>query len=72
MFICHPIISLGTAAIDAFFGKMDADGGGSLDFPELKSTMKAVKDASQKIDRRADELHAEAENERKKATFVQG
>ena len=56
--------------IDAFFRKMDNDGGGSLDFSELKPTLKALKDASANADKEADGLRAEAQGLRDKAGVV--
>ena len=62
---------LARTEIDAYFNKMDSDGGGSLDFPELKTALRALKDASIRADRAADGLNAQASALREKAGFVQ-
>ena len=48
--------------IDDFFSSMDADGGGSLDFNELKIALKTLQDAT---------IEAEAEGERWRARAEQ-
>jgi len=56
--------------IDAFFQKMDSDGGGSLDFAELKPALKTLKEASAIADKEANDLCAEAQGLRDKADVV--
>jgi len=66
----HLSIKADNKQIDDFFASMDADGGGSLDFAELKTALKSLQDASAQAEVEGASWHARAEQLKGKADTI--